>query len=306
MNQIKRVRKANEDRLMKLKNVVAIGIGDKLIGGKKTGRLCVRVYVEKKLNPFVLAKRHMVPDLLGSVETDVIEIGKIKALGYTERMRPTKCGISIGHKDITAGTLGCLVKDMATQEIMILSNNHVLANSNKAKIGDEILQPGPHDKGIGTDLIAVLAKFTTIKYKNWWQYFCFWIPDPKNKVDCAVASPLDEKDILPEILEIGIPKGTAAVKVGTKLQKTGRTTGHTKGEVIDDDVTVSVDYGSFIARFENQIMADAMSAGGDSGSLVLDENKNAVGLLFAGSEKTTIINPIQEVLDALDVRIVKG
>jgi hypothetical protein len=48
-----------------------------------------------------------------------------------------------------------------------------------------------------------------------------------------------------------------------------------------------------------------MSAGGDSGSAVLDMNKRVVGLLFAGSAgNTTIINPIQAVLNALQVQLV--
>ena len=40
----------------------------------------------------------------------------------------------------------------------------------------------------------------------------------------------------------------------------------------------------------------------DSGSLILDRRTNtAVGLLFAGSATHTLANPIQSVLDALDV-----
>jgi len=69
-------------------------------------------------------------------------------------------------------------------------------------------------------------------------------------------------------------------------------------------VTVSVDYGGKIAIYKNQLMAGAMSQGGDSGSAVLDMNKQVVGLLFAGSNTTTIMNPIQLVLDALGVQLV--
>lgn len=51
-------------------------------------------------------------------------------------------------------------------------------------------------------------------------------------------------------------------------------------------------------------MAGAMSQGGDSGSAVLNMDKQVVGLLFAGSDTTTIMNPIQLVLEALQVQIV--
>ena len=53
------------------------------------------------------------------------------------KLRPAPCGCSIGHKDITAGTQGCLLYYGDKQ--VILSNNHVLARSNKGKIGDAIL-----------------------------------------------------------------------------------------------------------------------------------------------------------------------
>jgi hypothetical protein len=65
-----------------------------------------------------------------------------------------------------------------------------------------------------------------------------------------------------------------------------------------------VDYGGKIAIYKSQLMAGAMSQGGDSGSAVLDMNKQVVGLLFAGSNTTTIMNPIQFVLDALQVQLV--
>jgi hypothetical protein len=89
------------------------------------------------------------------------------------------------------------------------------------------------------------------------------------------------------------------------VQKSGRTTGHTTDQITQLDVTVSVSYGGTrIAVFKNQLMAGAMSQGGDSGSAVLDMNKQVVGLLFAGSTSTTIINPMQLVLDALQVQVV--
>jgi hypothetical protein len=105
-------------------------------------------------------------------------------------------------------------------------------------------------------------------------------------------------------LNIGVPIGVGSATLGTALQKMGRTTGYTTDQVTQLDVTVSVDYGGKIATFRNQLMAGAMSQGGDSGSAVLDMNKRVVGLLFAGSNTTTIMNPIQLVLDGLQVQLV--
>jgi len=69
------------------------------------------------------------------------------------------------------------------------------------------------------------------------------------------------------------------------------------------DASVQVNYGpENVARFDGQIISSPMSQGGDSGSLLLDNSsRRAVGLLFAGSAKATIFNPIQEVLDQLRI-----
>ena|SRR3990167_6184098 len=301
MTNIQKIRDNIQDKLLHLKNVVGVGIGDKITANQPTGKECIRVYVKSKRSIQSLNKKDIVPKKINEVETDVIEIGEIRAFQYKKYMRPAKCGVSIGHYKITTGTLGALVVDKTTNEILILSNNHVLANSNKAKIGDSIYQPGPYDGGSPSTLLANLSRFVKIQTRSWW---AFWKKEPKNRVDCAVATPIDSTDVSEEILDIGTPRDVANVKVGSKLQKTGRTTGHTKGVVMDADVTVVVNYGSFTAKFEHQIMANAMSAGGDSGSLVLDENKNAIGLLFAGSDNTTIINSIHDVLESLNVRLI--
>ena len=126
----------------------------------------------------------------------------------------------------------------------------------------------------------------------------------KNLVDAAIARPLSDDDVKTEILEIGVPNGSREATLGTPVKKSGRTTGFTTGEIIQIDVTAQIDYGQGrTAVFEDQLMAGAMSKGGDSGSAVLDEDDFVVGLLFAGSDTTTIMNPIQFVLDALSVEI---
>ena len=126
----------------------------------------------------------------------------------------------------------------------------------------------------------------------------------ENYVDAAIAKPLDESNVLGEILEIGVPVGLEIGSLGMKIQKSGRTTGLTKGEITQIDVMVNVQYGEGkTALFVNQLMAGAMSSGGDSGSAVLDMDKNLVGLLFAGSEETTIINNMHHVLELLEVTL---
>ena len=44
-----------------------------------------------------------------------------------------------------------------------------------------------------------------------------------------------------------------------------------------------------------------MSQGGDSGSLLLDLEGRTIGLLFAGSDRTTVFNRAHRVAEALQI-----
>ena len=285
--------KENENELLAKANVVGVGIGEKIKGGLSTGRLCLKIYVEKKIPKKELSKEDLIPQKLSPIETDVEEVGKLIAFSNTGRYRPALGGVSIGHYKITAGTLGCLVKERKTGKILILSNNHVLANSNHAKKGDAILQPGPYDGGKRpADLLSTLDRWIEIKFGK-----------QGNLVDAALARPKRIKQVKPEIILIGIPQGTVKAKLGMFIQKSGRTTGYTTGKIKDILATVKISYDQKTALFRNQILTTNISQGGDSGSLVLDLKKRAVGLLFAGSEAVTVLNPISEVLKLLDVQL---
>jgi hypothetical protein len=102
-----------------------------------------------------------------------------------------------------------------------------------------------------------------------------------------------------------VVSGTLEATLGMAVRKSGRTTGLTTGTINVVDATISVSYGvGRTATFENQLVAGPMSQGGDSGSLVVaGDALKAVGLLFAGSDQSTIFNPIQAVLDCLNITI---
>jgi hypothetical protein len=103
-------------------------------------------------------------------------------------------------------------------------------------------------------------------------------------------------------MEIGTLRGIAQGQLGMAVKKSGRTTGLTTGMIEQVDVSANVQYGqNQIAYFTDQLMAGAMSQGGDSGSAILDDNNNLVGLLFAGSDNSTIFNRIENVFSALSV-----
>jgi hypothetical protein len=246
-------------------------------------------------------------------EVDIKYIGRIQKLETAatlqKRRRPLVVGCSIGHFKITAGTLGCFVKDRATGEILILSNNHVLANENNAQVGNKIIQPGKFDGGkVSSDTIGQLGRFVKLK------------PTGTNLVDCALASIKAGINSNPRKLGsfgniAGL--GPAVVVDGTDVRKVGRTTGETKGRVTAfelDNVVVAYDIGNL--RFDDQIEiegagSNAFSDGGDSGSLIFDKQLGAVALLFAGGDEggsnnmgLTYGNPIRAVLDALKVDLV--
>ena len=325
---IKSTLKNYRSQLLDQSNVVAAGVGYKITGGQKTSTLSIVCSVTKKLAASQLSSKDLVPDRLNGTPTDVIETGIIRALqSPTEKHRPAPGGVSIGHRDITAGTLGCLVKKDG--RFVILSNNHVLANSNAAEIGDSILQPGPHDGGrYPDDHIADLEQFIPINitgapsdcpvatgtanflnsiarlFGSSVQLQAIDQQATENLVDAAIARPINPDDVKNEILEIGTIQGAIEGELGMAIKKSGRTTGFTTGEIQQVDVSVNVQYGEGqIAQFTDQLMAGAMSQGGDSGSAVLDDSNNLVGLLFAGSDTSTIMNRIQNVFSELGVSL---
>jgi hypothetical protein len=328
--EVQEVKSAHQAWLLARPNVIGLGVGYKVSGNQSTGELCVVVLVRRKLPPVSLHEADFIPREVGGVRTDVFEVGDLRPLTvYTERHRPAPGGVSLGHYQITAGTLGCVVRDRKTGARMILSNNHVLANRNDGKPGDPILQPGPADGGSPQrDTIALLERFETIRYNQQpaacsvaRAYACIGnrlarlagshhqvqvfqaFPGATNLIDAALARPILDSDVLDENLEIGAINGQTEAALSLEVCKSGRTTAFTKGTISVLDATVTVNYGEErTATFDHQIVSTPMSEGGDSGSLlVASQTKQAVGLLFAGSSQATLFNPIQAVLKVLKI-----
>jgi len=328
LSTIRGILRSNRENLLKRANVVATGVGYKETGGERTSTLCIVCSVKKKVDAGQLSGQDLVPATVAGMPTDVLQTGIIRALqAPTDRFRPAPGGVSVGHVAITAGTLGCW--ETKNGQKVILSNNHVLANSNDAEIGDPILQPGPFDGGnFPQDHIANLEQFVPIAFEGEpsqcqfanavisvfnlgcqvinsnTRYRVTNVQAVDNLVDAAIARPLNPADIKDEILNIGPIQGTVQGELGMAVKKSGRTTGFTTGEIQQIDVTANVEYGAGqIALFTDQLLAGAMSQGGDSGSAVLDDDNRLTGLLFAGSDTTTIINRIENVFSALGISL---
>jgi len=226
--------------------------------------------------------------------------------------RPVPIGVSTGHPDITAGTIGCRVTKTVGENVYVyaLSNNHVYANCNKANIGDNVLQPGRVDGGVNPDdAIGILDNYVPIVFG----------PRGENDVDAAIALCVDTLDNATPQDGYGTPSSdTLALSFpeyqDLPVQKYGRTTGLTHGKVDSISWTGRIYYGSGgFAIFVDQIgiigtlETPSFSQPGDSGSLIVtDDGNNPVGLLFAGNDYYTIANPIDEVLGAFGVDIDGG
>ena len=296
------VREKYREQLSKKANVVGFGVGFRYKRGKLTDEQCLQVYVRQKLPTATLAEADILPTELEGVGLDV-QVREARALNSirTSRMRPAKCGISIGHYKVTAGTMGCVLWRGDKQ--VILSNNHVLAACDDANLGDIIVQPGIYDGGNPvSDRLGTLYDFVPL------------FTEGEAEVDAAICKPDTATDIDSEILEIGSPKGIAAIALGDAVYKSGRTTGLTEGKVTAVDVDILVTYSKGSRLMTNQIIADnvenqsQIAAGGDSGSVLLDGQHNLVGLLFAGGSMGDFLvaNPIQPVMAKLNLTFEKA
>ncbi|MEP7101109.1 MAG: hypothetical protein ABI781_11405 [Burkholderiales bacterium] len=295
-------------------NVVGVGVGTKFSNGKETSTKCVRFYVGQKIGQDALAANDLLPKEIDGIPTDVIVTGKFRLLDTAadnkKRRRPVRPGTSIGFKFpppkagfVMAGTFGAIVSKGG--KFYVLSNNHVLSENGLVALGSPIFQPGLLDGGNeATDQIARLTKFIAIKGTGF------------NKVDCAIAELLATTKFnahpMPRVGALASSNPISAV-VNMGVEKTGRTTGYTRGVVFDIAADVNVGYedkngNPFTASFQDQIVITSspgsFSAAGDSGSLIVDRaSKRATGLLFAGSASHTIGNHIGDVLAALGVTL---
>jgi len=221
---------------------------------------------------------------------------------------PVKLGTSGGNiKDVSkafccSGTLGALVKRGTVS--YVLSNNHVLARSGAGVAGEDVSQPGLIDSGCR-------PRTTVARYS-------LAAPLGSSNVDAALAEVYQNRvDSTGAILDVGIPASSPGVaSVNMTVAKSGRTTGLTCGPVTSVLTDVSVQYQrgcnsgkKFTVKYNDQVIvgSSSFSAGGDSGSLIVNAaTAQPVALLYAGSSTTTIGNPIQDVISALNISFVGG
>lgn len=296
---------------------VAVALGDEgdVVTAADPGTPTLTVYVAEPTSPDRM--RSVVVDSLGvqaaavdEVPLTVVVTGIIDAQPHRFRIRPAPGGVSVAHFAVTAGTIGCLATGRSgdrRQRLLLLSNNHVIANTNNARYGDCIAQQGPFDGGkCPADRIAILERFVPIDFSG-----------APNFVDCATGwcwPNLVRRELVflsgGQLKFFRIGSVPIAPALGMAVGKTGRTTQLTNGRITGVGVTINVNYGGGrVANFRDQIAIRAgsgnFSAGGDSGSSIwtFDSARRPVGLLFAGGGGTTFANRMDRVLAALDITL---
>ncbi len=333
LRQANKVQRMNSEWLMDIADVVGTATGIGLDGEPE-----IRVFTAK-------AGIRGIPKNLDNFRVNTKVTGRFYALdcqnGASGRCdRPVPVGVSTGHPNMSAGTIGARVTrdvndDGIPEGIYALSNNHVYAAINSGTIGDSVIQPGTFDGGtVQNDFIGTLADFQPINFCYYW--WIWLICDVTNTIDAAIADVVDPSTGEPLVETFTLPDGYGspnsvlhpafgdpnvindmdedfAQLLGEPVQKYGRTTGLTYGTVNSINATIDVCYDEAclnVARFVDQIIITpgSFSSGGDSGSLIVtyDDNKYPVGLLFAGSTTDTVVNRIDRVLIAFDVDIDSG
>ncbi len=239
-------------------------------------------------------------------EIDVRYTGRVSVERPAAGSAPRRLAIgsSVGHYRGTAGTLGFFAQ-RNDGTIGIVSNNHVLAAEDRGEDGDEILHPGPADRGCRPkDVVARLSgDYPRLKRSP-------------QTVDCAFAPLVDWIEYAPLAMGPGerLSATTAKPQALHSVVKLGRTTGRTFGRITAFDVdNFPVDYSFGRVLYDGLVEMESVSTepfarSGDSGSLIFNAERQPVGLLFACSVRGGAHNcgmayasPIDTVLEALGV-----
>lgn len=321
-------------------NVHAVGIG--LLAGASE-RYCIQVFVNDAAQELWAGSGAApLPGSYRGVPLVLIEMpaaGFLSATGLPirERQEVIIGGISGANNNLNgqSGTIGyfCTRKSRFSRlkETHLLSNSHVFADLQKATVDEDdlIMQPSPGDQGNNRP-IGALINFSMLKFEG-------DVNEP-NHIDAAIAKLWSTQQHKPLLPFIGAVKGYVNkedIKPGEGARKFGRTTGYTEGRIFSIylDIWIRYDRTRQSAFFENQLLVEPAGpafskfvAKGDSGSLLVDENQHALGLIFGGMSETPetihagsarpivdkpqrvegygVANPITDVMERLKIELI--
>jgi hypothetical protein len=285
-NNLLELREEVKKELMQLPNVVNVAVGLKETEGKLTDEIVFQIFVQEKVGENTLQPEQLIPKEIRGYKTDVIKISKARKRSDSSEHRPIKGGIQIGNGKGHVGTLGCFARLVADDTLVLLSNHHVLF-SDAARSGEKIGQPDIDNKCC-----------CCCAYVNGEVGIILNPSFDNESVDCAIASinaGVATDIILNNIMtttELRI-LGTAGVVVGDTVRKIGGSSGYTIGTVnsITGPTTDKINQ-IFIRPVDAETYTEgtngkkAFSDDGDSGSVIINEENNIVGLLWGGDPDT--------------------
>jgi S1-C subfamily serine protease len=266
----------------------------------RQARECLRHYL--KANP----KDASANDLLNSLppDPDAVAVkgvdGGASATTSKQKHRPVQPGTSAGSSGMSAGDglICCIVQDKTdAKKRYLLSSNHVF----RGNPGTSIVQPSPRDGG-SAPLDQVAHVFKSIEDK----------PTEINRLAGTLGDVMEGIPVNPKCFAIGAFAGTAKAKSGDRVMLVGRTSDVSKGVVMATDVseTIHVEGDPTPRRFAGLVACKGeggkpFARPGDSGAPVVNVTGQLVGMLYAGSNNVCYFIPIEPLLDALDVTLVK-
>lgn len=297
------LRPAVEDELRAVPGVVGVGVGFKEKNGRPTREFAFRVYVEEKKPLAELAPGHFIPPTLHGIPTDVIRLPRARRLADRGTYRPLQGGIAIGPLRGGIGTLGWF-GTLSGGDKVLITNHHVAFDlEDPAYYHHEDADGGLGELKIG---------------QPYYYKFCgcccdcdvigkVLVAKDDDSIDCALVR-IDDELAGNLRLEIANGESETALQVrgvaeavcGDVVEKIGMKSGHTRGFIaeiagvcsdVTEDIETTLNTGKsgqiFIYPAEDETYSyeddiPAFSYKGDSGSAILNEDGEIVGLLWAG------------------------
>lgn len=285
-------------RLRRIPGVTHIGVGAKEVGGEVTGDMAFRVYVAAKRPPDEVPAGERIPGHIKHLPTDVLSATPCEVLMDDAKLRPLKGGVQArnehvrGRIDHLAGTLGCLAEvDNPGRDLVALGCEHVLM-AGQSSLTVKVGQP-KYSVSCCCCVHGQIGEVTNSRNDG--------------TVDCAIVH-LDE-DIRAEVQsagtrdqvkDIGTLTGVAQAVCFEAVEKRGRTTERTTGQVVDvlyEGSQVLVHPTGASPKFADR---------GDSGAVIVNGTKEVIALLWATDAATRtkgVANHIGEVMRAMNILI---
>jgi hypothetical protein len=209
-------------------------------------------------------------------------------LGLRKRLRPVQPGASIGTIDVDGtGTICCIVghSDGSRYLLSDVATFH----------GSIVIQPGAADQGRESDQIGTLA--TRFNLDSGMRYEAF----------AGIVRLLPTIAVSSDIPGLGRMGNLARdVRAGQIVRMVGRTSGLVEGKVTAVNVTESIaGYNSRSVSVGGLIRTTPLSQGGDAGAPVLTINNELVGMVVAGSEDSTIVMPLRDLLESWKLALIQ-